>query len=1474
MRKLLPYEHQLIEALGVTKDEYLNFVAIQRDYKDPKVGTALDVRAADPGTQALVLTIIGTLFQVGAALLAPKPEIPDTGSRRRNRQQRFAPSFGFNSAQDLAKYGDPVNLIYTNNNDNPLGSVRANGSLVWSQIENFGSSQFMQLMVVIGASKLKEIEYNSIAFGQKDLSNFDKGSFFIFGKVNGGPGVPKFANFRALDGTNDIRDTFFPSRLSPDGDNRRPACLIPFHGDKREGFSQAYTPTSSTSLGVFDAVPINVNVFTRDEDGDSEESNILIRLGSVGQDGTWNKDNRDNNGVFEVSNQIELIFTKASGKGSIEDDEAPGNTAIDMRRQMVESLDFSSTYMLGSAKFRFQSYLGNGNRDLEEGDVKVAFECIERGAAPSSLYDRTSPKEEDQELKREIENAIHILSSTPKFKEVDSGTTDPATGNVIFETKQLIPDVGNHALSDEGNFTDPFVVTSQFSPRLNIRYNSTDTITLTPKLNLVDDNGTVIPDSTYPLPRRTLTFDRAGSIEYTKEQKGDLVDDTIIDVSAVKKDIRQAKKSLKALIDDINNGVFDEDIPWGNNGFNVGHYGRDPNENPQSGENKLFNKIDGRTVKAIDRDFRNVRFDSYDKKIMGKNIPYRGNDNDIILFTFIYVDRHRDWHFFSFNGIVNETKEKPFLKDDKLTSRRDRVKNKKKDRKQIQDEIARIEPVKTKIKQKINVGGTNYDLIASNSDTQTQGLLNKDSSLSLGLFERLEDAEEELEARRNKVDQRLKRNFDEMHKQAITVIKDDIDYLESIIEQLPSKDQEDPESKTKVKQKMKALVKEKEADLEEFREIIADWDEYKKSFDNTFFSKCLVKAEKASYETLSEIDTINFSLKVKLFRRVSGRQKKYGEEKVKKFSSSDNGVKSRMVFFRMFYKRQGEDRKPVGIVFAVRRGSESDFYTQIRFKGSDGTSQQPRSKWSFEFEPVYDVSAENEIRPFTQYAFLEDNKEEPQVFDVDGRNGQIKVSWSGRTVAAREAIGYFPDEDERGPIDTNEWDMFSVNSDTNIQFSHESGPEIALTAVTEQQFARQDIIFEKYSNLTMMAVGVYANRGLQDLRSVSALVKKGKVCNTIDVDSKTLSSSDDSTSYAPDIFADTLLDKVNGVGNFIEASNIDLDSLALAKSFCINNNLPKADGTAGGVQMFMDGIIADAGSWREFWINAAPFSLLELARKNGKDTLVPALPVNGSGKASLDNGAPVEVDVSALFTAGNILEGSYKEEFLNYGSNTEDLVASVVYREFRVDETFNRNRTVDVRLKDSGETAVRETFDLSQFVTQREQAIMFAKLLCNQRRHVKKGIEFKTLPSEAGLEPGAFIYVDVGLKTWDQYSSGIVMENGELNAPLNDHQDVGTANFNFLLYQPLTGEVKSKSSVSVTTSSDKTSTASSLSDYKGWMFVMGNEKPNKRVFRVTELEIEGDGELSVKAVEYPCFESGGKICAETADFRSSKFEVS
>ena len=232
---------------------------------------------------------------------------------------------------------------------------------------------------------------------------------------------------------------------------------------------------------------------------------------------------------------------------------------------------------------------------------------------------------------------------------------------------------------------------------------------------------------------------------------------------------------------------------------------------------------------------------------------------------------------------------------------------------------------------------------------------------------------------------------------------------------------------------------------------------------------------------------------------------------------------------------------------------------------------------------------------------------------------------------------------------------------------------------------------------------------------------------------------------------------------------------------------------------------------------------------------------------------------------------------MDFGAATEDLVATVIYRDYIKKEVFSQNRSVEVRLqgvKDDS-NAIRETFDLSQFVTQREQAIMFGKLLCNQRRHIRRGIEFRTFPTEAIVEPGAFIYVDVGVKQWDHYSSGVVMEGGVLNAPLMRSQKIGTYDFNFLLYNKSEEKVVPLSDVSVSTRRSGISTASSLSpEYEGHMFVMGANTPSKRVYRVTEVGIEEEGEVSVKAIEYPCFEEDGKTRASIADFRSSNFDVS
>ena len=456
----------------------------------------------------------------------------------------------------------------------------------------------------------------------------------------------------------------------------------------------------------------------------------------------------------------------------------------------------------------------------------------------------------------------------------------------------------------------------------------------------------------------------------------------------------------------------------------------------------------------------------------------------------------------------------------------------------------------------------------------------------------------------------------------------------------------------------------------------------------------------------------------------------------------------------------------------------------------------------------------------------------------------------------------WPNLQERGPKLTNEWDVFSVNTDTQVQFSFENGPELALTAVSEQQIEDTE---KKYRNLSVLALGMFAGKNVQDLRNVTAFVEEGKESYTVDDFSAPQSGK--STSYAPDIFVDTVLDKVNGIGKYAPASVLDQDSLKLAKAFCQNNNLPahpEGGETPSKVRLFMDCVIADNSSWREFWVNNAPFSLLEFARKNGKETLVPVLPTRSNGKAAENDGRPISMTISGLFTTGNILEDSYKEEFLDYGASTQDLVASIVYREEHSKAIFQRKRTVEVKRNGRNEDAIRETFDASGFITTKQQAILFGKMLVNQRKFIRRGIEFKTFPSINPVEPGAFIYVDIGLTNWERTSSGVIAEGGALNSPLKDQVDNGT--YDFLVYNRDNKKAVTKNSISVSGG-----VASALSGSAGHLYVMGISSGKKRVFRITEVEMDQDGEVTVRAIEYPCDDEDR---AHVADFRSELFEVS
>jgi hypothetical protein len=1345
-RKLLPYENELIAQLGVTEEEYVDFLSAQIDYTisneqryatpqaGPAIGAAIAAAFATTSatltTVSVALTVIGVIFQVVAALIAESPSSPK--AQRTQRDQRFSPRFGFNSGQDLAQYGDPVTLVYCNTDHNPLGGVRVGTSLVWSSVEGYGSAQFMQLLLVLGAATIKAIDFERVAFGQLPLSQFSASNTWLYYQENG----PVNFDSKVLgDGRDPTRD----GAASTDD-----VCRIIDGTTRRDGYSQAFSPSSLTSIGVYDPIPLNVEIMERRSSGRLQWRNLGVTTSTNNYDTTFGIQWRE-------GSEFTIIFARALPR----QDKVAQEAAKDIRYQLVSSLDRAATYMIGTAKFRLKTISNNTN--LDDNAVQAVFVCTEDGRTPSTPYDKTRVRNWQQSDLDDIEDA------KDKLKADATNATVTGPGALSSGTRpQLFNLVRNVTNLDDYTYTVSFGRTS--SPAVNFDFEGQlDSLSSGDfDLNLekygekkYNFTGTQVITWTAATDQiRSATIPKGGSIAVTRKLlESFLASKPKLDVSALR----------DALEDDLENA-------------------------------------------------RKLR----DAVLAGKyNSSFRGNARNSAAFQAIKVE------------IDN-----------------------------LQDELKIALDKWDLLKASVTVGGenvlkrvgTNLNKVTANITTIQNQIERRREDKAAILGDNISDAQDAY-VRLIKDAQTSFRGLDGLNYAAGTrKIKRQLARLkgQTVTDQIGVK---------AVRNFLQTLIKDKEEALNSAKFIIKNWEELAGVADDNFFTKCLVKIEYAAYQTVTACDFVRFAIRCKIFRRVSGRAKDYGQtEAPDGFKLSDNGVQGRMAFFKVFYKKssQTEYTSPP-IVFVVRRGADQDSFIDLTFRAPLRSSGTSRSKWEFKIEPIADIGAEVTRTGQQQFGFIENSGGNKTYGHLGSR-----FTWRGSLVNINGNIKAALKE--RGPIYTNEWDLFSVRSDTQVQFSFDNGPELRITAVTEQQSAPFDVaestssssIVAKYNNLSMMALGVFSGRGVQDLRSITAYVTKGKSSWIVNEATGNLNYSGDSSSYAPDIFADTVLDSRNGIGKFSKSEGVAWKSVALAKRFCKNNGL--------GCELFMDGIIAEQTSWRQFWVEAAPFSLLEFARVGGRETLIPAVPVNNAGVANR------EVIVNALFTAGNVLEGSYKEEFIDYGSAVQDVTATVIYRETESQDVFPRNASVTVFLRDADQgIAIPQSFDLSQFVTQRAQAILFAKLLCNQRRHIRRGIEFKTFPTDTPISPGAYIYVDIGLNNWDRISSGIVMPNGVLNAPLTTTIVNGT--YSVLVYK------NGSQTLSLDNITVSGGTAAALAPYDGYMFVLGAKTERKRVFRVTEVQMDEEGEVTVKALEHPCDVIGGLLLSKIANFSNSLFTI-
>jgi len=1202
MRKLLPYEHELIEILRVSEQEYLDFIAAQHDFTRSPEEKLQELRG-DP--VSAVLAVVGILFSVASVLLTPKPDLPSAAATgRTRREQVFAPRFGFNTAQELAKYGEPVNLIYTNIDDNADGGVRAAASLIWSAVHSEGSSQYMQMLLALGAGDIQSIAPGRTAFGQTAIRQLaDKKTWLYFGNSK----VLRFTDLiRPLGDTND------PVRLGQaDGAAVYQANLI---GDQMaEGFSQAFSPTTMTRCGIYAPIPIQVNYIDRKSDGGGVSAPLGIEID--GLSAQWPRNVFDDSRpVIPVGEQFILVF-KALPSGSASD---VRQSASELRRQLSSYIDAASTYKLGSAMFRVAKPIKNV--ELDDGTMRVVFECTKAGVCPREDYGTENFKRNGVEAEQEIVQLRERVTELDRLLTLNEPILKPGIGDSLKSRLKEIRELKD----------------------------------------LIDD-----------LSDRKWTSKELDDLLNNAE----LYDPVVVEYAQRVDDLRERRKQLQDNIEDELEKDKDK---------------RNKNKIQQwRSEKRECNKLLKRAQAKLDKAFQQYG-------LADGVIPGRGKT-------------------------LKQEKRYLNAREEKLT-----------------EEIADLT-------SKAN----NLDLAAMES--------------------RNSGWRSERDDKRDRI-----------------------------------------------------------ANLENYLKNPEAWNDW-------FNTKCLVKIEEAAYDTITNCRVVDFALKARVFKRIQGRAKEYGKVTMENYKNSDNGIKLRSMFFWVMYRRGVAAWSRVPYIFTIRRGADVDNFISLKFIAGDNDGG-----WQFRFEPIAETASEMITNGFADFAYIENSGDVQTISGPAG--GQFTFLGSVRNRSGYKAPL------NRNPSEVDEWGLFSMRSDTQINFSFDNGPELSIMAVTEQRVESFSTYPRLYNGLTLLGFNAYSGQGIQDLRSITAFVDRGKRVRRLRDDGTYPTTPDGASSYAPDIFLDTILDAQNGIGRFAKIGGIDLKALALAKRFCQRNAL------------FMDGVIADQTAWRQFWAETAPFSLLELGRIGGRETLIPAIPCDGAGNITRS------VPISALFNQGNILEDSYREELLDFGSNVQDLIASVIYRETEQDESFQRNRSVEISRSDVTEAnAIRQTFDLSAYVTRRNQAILYGKLLCNQRRFVRRAIEFRTFPTDMPLAPGAYIYVAIGQNQWDQVSTGMVEAGGVLNTPIG--QPANGSGYKALLY---------RSGSQVTTVTGVTvsgNTAAALASYEGWMFVLGTTITRKRVFRVTEVQMDEEGEVTVKAVEHPCEESGTNTLSLIADLGDNLFTI-
>jgi hypothetical protein len=430
------------------------------------------------------------------------------------------------------------------------------------------------------------------------------------------------------------------------------------------------------------------------------------------------------------------------------------------------------------------------------------------------------------------------------------------------------------------------------------------------------------------------------------------------------------------------------------------------------------------------------------------------------------------------------------------------------------------------------------------------------------------------------------------------------------------------------------------------------------------------------------------------------------------------------------------------------------------------------------------------------------------------------------------------------PADFKAERVFEENSQVNdlslynslIQKSNESQPEHEIVYVNES-IANETP--PQYDKLTLCGLALRASRNFTSLDQLRVWSANGIPVHKFQSDAP---SEIGPSNKFTDLVYYLLTDKTAGAGSVVAPELIKTDTFPLVSQFLKQNKL------------FFDGAIDQPVNLRQFISDTAPYFLCNFVIADGKFSLVPAVPVDTSGLIST---APVKI--KQLFTSGNIIEDSFSVEYLS-SEERKDFQAVMRYRKEQRNQ-LPEERTLVVRWAEAGAAnASIESFDMTQYCTSRDHALLVAKFFLSIRRRVTHSVQFRTTPYGLDLAPGDYIKVITQASPYSAANNGVIDDEGNITSATELTDGAYT-----IVYWTRTNEETKTATLTVT--------AGKAIEQTLWdsIFTISNASTSSNVYMVEQLTLNEDGLVEIVATEFPCSSTDNSLIA--LDLTTSAFDT-